>query len=81
MNKNDFIWGFLTLLVTSGVLFIVSKFKEISLIWILSPFWEVLLMILLATTMAFLRTIILCFIDFVKYYFKRKSKKVVRKEE
>ena len=68
MNKRDFLWGFLTLLMTSGVLFIVSKFKDVPLIWILSPFWEVLLAILLAITMAFLRTLILVLVDLIKYF-------------
>lgn len=80
MNKKDFLWGLLTLIATSGVLYIISKFKDISLIWILSPFWEVLLMILLAITMAFLRTMFLVFLDLFKY-FKEKNAKVTRKEE
>ena len=80
MNKKDFLWGLLTLIATSGVLYIISKFKDISLIWILSPFWEVLLMILLAISMAFLRTMFLVFLDLFKY-FKEKNAKVTRKEE
>lgn len=73
MNKKDFLWGLLTLIATSGVLYVISKFKNISLVWILSPFWEVLLMILLAITMAFLRTIFLVLLDLIKYYHKDKN--------
>lgn len=79
MNKKDFLWGFLTLLLTTGILFIVSKFKDIPVIWILSPFWETILMILLAITMAFLRTLISVLWDLIKYH-KDQKVKVIEKE-
>ena len=74
MNKKNLFFTILILFITCGILWLISNYYAIPLVWILSPLWEILLMICLAIIMALLRTFFIILMDLFKYHKDLKEK-------
>ena len=62
----------LLLFILSFILWIISHFHNISWVWILSPFWEIIAIIAIGIILVILSTIGTLIIQFFKYLKEKK---------
>ena len=65
--------------ILSGILLYISQYKDISLVWILSPFWIYFSIILIEILLTIISSICSLIFIFLKYLFRRRKHNDIEK--